>query len=221
MQITKDRTWETPRLMITPSVRSSTICVCFDGAAADSQRAFFRYKSSPNCCQVWMTATSEAKCYACINELNILSLICTVLSPILSSVIIDELLECPRLRCPTEHGCYVLQRTGKCPYCKCGEYAAYFGRAVNFLHSVMPRHNKTQVSALWLQMLHESLRCKSKETSNDCNECFCTTHIYSSGSHKYCEQYIWARHPSKLQNRWRDKKLRKCKKNCYSGRTSI
>nr|XP_037274806.1 uncharacterized protein LOC119167440 [Rhipicephalus microplus] len=34
-------------------------------------------------------------------------------------LIVDELLECPRLRCPTEHGCYVLQRRGKCPYCKC------------------------------------------------------------------------------------------------------
>ncbi|XP_077521713.1 uncharacterized protein LOC144132873 [Amblyomma americanum] len=34
-------------------------------------------------------------------------------------LIIDDHLECPRLRCPSETGCYVLQRRGKCPYCKC------------------------------------------------------------------------------------------------------
>ncbi|KAH8027948.1 hypothetical protein HPB51_011473 [Rhipicephalus microplus] len=45
-------------------------------------------------------------------------------------LIVDELLECPRLRCPTEHGCYVLQRRGKCPYCKCELARVYnFGKA--------------------------------------------------------------------------------------------
>ncbi|XP_077552004.1 uncharacterized protein LOC144166357 isoform X1 [Haemaphysalis longicornis] len=34
-------------------------------------------------------------------------------------LIIEQLQECPRLRCPLDSGCYVRQRPGKCPYCKC------------------------------------------------------------------------------------------------------